>query len=475
MADGTLDARQRERLRASFEAEERRGLQLGVRARLGANTIVALWFLISMEAPRVYYYLGLMAAFCGLALLWLLLSRGVVRAPWAKYAIATAEMALLAWAIVVPPPLGDWPSPPTIVYYGSAFAYFFVVLSAMVFAYSPRLVRVAGSAAALFWALAAAWVAHQPGVTAALEAPDITRMTPEALLGVIYDPRYLSLGARVEEVLTILIVTGVLAVATWRVRRVVRRQARMERERGNLARYFAPTMVDALSRADRPFATERRQDAAVLFADIVGFTGLVERMEPEAVIGFLRDYHTQMEQAIFEHGGTLDKYLGDGLMATFGTPERGRQDASDAVRAALAMQKRLGEWNGQWDRALGSPIHMGVGIHFGPVVLGDVGSERRLEFAVIGDTVNVAARLEALTRELGCAIVISDAAADEVRREVCDWLLEGFRKADSTWPIKGRADPVAVWTWGAIDGNRPEPANAPASLRNPGARAEPPA
>ena len=286
-----------------------------------------------------------------------------------------------------------------------------------------------------------------------MDPPDVANLAPETVLRIIYDPQYLPLGPRIEEVLMILIVTGVLAVASWRVRRVVWRQARVERERGNLARYFAPTMVDALSRSDRPFASERRQEAAVLFADIVGFTGLVERQEPETVIGLLRDYHTHMEQAIFEHGGTLDKYLGDGLMATFGTPEPGTKDASNAVCAALTMRNRLQQWNEERGRSGDAPIRMGIGVHFGPVVLGDVGSERRLEIAVIGDTVNVAARLEALTRDLGAAIVISDSTAEALRRERCEWLLEGFAKAEAVWHIKGRADPVAVWTLGSLDGD----------------------
>jgi adenylate cyclase len=150
------------------------------------------------------------------------------------------------------------------------------------------------------------------------------------------------------------------------------------------------------------------QDVAVLFADVIGFSRMAETVTPEQLIEMLRALHARMERAVFDNGGTLDKYLGDGVMATFGTPRAGPQDASNALRCARAMLRTVDEWN-ERRRTGGFPlVKLAVGVHFGPVVMGDIGSERRLEFAVIGDTVNVASRLEEATRTVGTRLLVSD-------------------------------------------------------------------
>ena len=123
-----------------------------------------------------------------------------------------------------------------------------------------------------------------------------------------------------------------------------------------------------------------------------------------------------MEREVFRHGGTLDKYLGDGLMATFGTPFAGDSDALNALRCARGMVGSIAELNRERSGRNEPPIQVSVGLHYGQVVLGDIGLNR-LEFAVIGTTVNAASRLEALTREFGCAIVVSDALVQQARTE----------------------------------------------------------
>jgi len=184
----------------------------------------------------------------------------------------------------------------------------------------------------------------------------------------------------------------------------------------------------------------------VLFADLAGFTTWAERASPDEVIAFLREFHARMERAVFAHAGTLDKYIGDGVMATFGTPEPGATDAANALGCARTMQESIAAWNAE-RRARGEPaVALGVGVHFGPVVLGDVGGPQRLEFAVLGDTVNVASRLERLTRMLGATIVASDALLAAARRNGPDAepLLADFRRA-SEHRVRGRDGDVAIW------------------------------
>ncbi len=171
-----------------------------------------------------------------------------------------------------------------------------------------------------------------------------------------------------------------------------------------------------MSGNDEPLKQVRTQNVAVLFADIVGFTAYADGRGPIEVIGTLRLFHERMEREVFRHGGTLDKYLGDGLMATFGTPFAGDSDAVNALRCAQAMIGSIAELNRERKNRNEPPIQVSVGLHYGQVVLGDIGFNR-LEFAVIGTAVNAASRLETLTREFGCAIVASDDLVQQARTE----------------------------------------------------------
>jgi len=219
-----------------------------------------------------------------------------------------------------------------------------------------------------------------------------------------------------------------------------------ERARGNLSRYFAPKMVETLAQRDEPFGPPRQQNVAVLFADIRGFTTLSEGMSPAEVMELLRDFHGRMEAMIFEHNGALDQYIGDGLLATFGTPDEGEHDAMDALTCARAMLVSLEEWNTQ-RRKDGLPlIGIGVGLHYGPAVLGDIGSERSMAFTVIGDTVNSASRIEGLTRHLDTDLVISEALVQRVREEAAvedPAILEGLEKAGEQ-EVRGRQGKITI-------------------------------
>ena len=185
-----------------------------------------------------------------------------------------------------------------------------------------------------------------------------------------------------------------------------------------------------------------------MFVDIVGFTRMAERQTPEEVVSLLRQFHARLEAAVFDHHGTLDKFLGDGLMATFGTPEPGPHDAGNAVWCGRAMLADIARWNDERSKAGEEPIRVSIGLHFGPVVLGDLGTERRLEYAVLGDTVNVASRLEALTRDLGVSMAVSDTLVNAVRDNGgADGVtvLSGLQAAGQQH-LRGRDEPIGVWT-----------------------------
>ncbi|HEY0525887.1 MAG TPA: adenylate/guanylate cyclase domain-containing protein [Stellaceae bacterium] len=449
------DRRYAARLRAAFARERETGGRLLAAARAAAALIIAAWLIVSRPQLDVVYYLALLATFAGLPLGLMWLSRRGRRKPWTKYALSALDAALLTAALVLPNPLAaEPPGPPALTFHFGNFPYYFVLLAPTVLSLSPGYVLWTGFVGAAAWAGGVAWVLAQPHTKALPDPAAFIALPPAERIARLLDPEFVDLTARYQEVVLLLAVTAVLAIAVARSRRLVRRQAAAERERGNLARYFSPNVVDALARLDDPLGKVRRQRVAVMFADIVGFSGFAEHAAPEEVIRLLREHYDRLAEVVFAHGGTLDKYIGDALMATFGTPEPGTDDAARALACARSMIRSLDDWNAERARRGEMPVRMGIGIHYGAVVLGNVGSERRLEFTVIGDAVNIACRLEALTRDRGARLIVSERLVEAVREELgagpAGALLDGLVQGGSM-PLRGRDGEVRIWTLGESD------------------------
>ena len=232
-----------------------------------------------------------------------------------------------------------------------------------------------------------------------------------------------------------------------KLRELERRRAASERARTNLSRYFSPNLVEMLADRDEPLGAVRRQTVAVLFVDIVGFTRMAERMTPEAVVTMLRQFHDRMTAQIFACGGTVEKYIGDEIFAVFGLPEAGPDDAANALSCADMMLTALDRWNGERVTAGEPPLAIGIGLNYGAAVIGDVGSEQSLAFSVIGDTVNTASRLQALTRSLATPLVVGDAvvAAAKTTSSSAAGVLRGLEDRGEQ-NLRGRTEPVRVWT-----------------------------
>jgi class 3 adenylate cyclase len=145
----------------------------------------------------------------------------------------------------------------------------------------------------------------------------------------------------------------------------------------------------------------------VLFADMVGFTAHASGKPPDCVIHLLRNLLGLLSEAVFSHQGSIDKFLGDGLMAVFGPPLTSPRDVTNAAECALEIPERLNRWNQQHANTPEETIRVAVGIHYGEVIQGDVGSDKRLEFTVIGDTVNIASRVEAYCRVLNAQVLVT--------------------------------------------------------------------
>lgn len=231
-----------------------------------------------------------------------------------------------------------------------------------------------------------------------------------------------------------------------RVRELDRRRAAAERARANLARYFSPNIVEILAERDEPLGAVRRQTVAVLFVDIVGFTRMAEEMPPETVVTLLRDFHDRMTAQIFACGGTVEKYIGDAIFAVFGLPIAAAEDAANALRCADGMVAALAAWNRERADNGEPPLAIGIGLNYGPAVIGDVGSEHSLSFTVIGDTVNTASRLQSLTRSFETPLVIGDALVKAARSGPSDVVrLLAALEDRGEQALRGRTAAVRVW------------------------------
>jgi adenylate cyclase len=433
---------------AAITASKRQGLLLAVRARWVALAVIAVTLPIINPNWDVIYYIVMLGLFAAIG--WAQLNVGKVGRSLPELFLIFCDLALITLLTVVPNPLSAANWPIGMQFRFETFIYFFVFLATATLAYSWRTVVAMGFWTSAVWAIGVGWVYLQPETHAELAERVRAAVGSDVRMFDIINPAAIGIPARFQEITVFLIVAMTLALAVRRSNALLISHAGIERERTNLARYFSPNVVEQLSGNDEPLKQVRTQDVAVLFADIVGFTAYADGRDSRDVIGTLRQFHERMEREVFRHGGTLDKYLGDGLMATFGTPFAGDSDALNALRCARGMIASIAELNRERKDRNEPPIQVSVGLHYGQVVLGDIGLNR-LEFAVIGTTVNAASRLEALTREFGCAIVVSDALVQQARAESGhssgDFALLVEQPAQS---IRGLEQPVGIWTCPAI-------------------------
>lgn len=207
----------------------------------------------------------------------------------------------------------------------------------------------------------------------------------------------------------------------------------------SFGRYVSSQVVDEVLQSSQPVdLSGQRKTVTILLSDIRGFTSLSQHMKAEDLVAFLNSYFAAMIDIIFANGGTLDKFMGDAVLVLFGAPVSHEDDSLRAVRAALAMQGKLRELNEHWG-TVGMPnIRIGIGISTGEVVVGNIGSVRRLEYTAIGQDVNYAQRIEELTKEFPADILVSEATYEEVKGHV-------IAKKFGPVTIRGKDAPVNIY------------------------------
>ena len=289
-------------------------------------------------------------------------------------------------------------------------------------------------AGALAWALIA--FVRRPGLVLTLLAG--TTLAYLAIVRISYDWRGLLLVT--VPVLTVFLLSGLVSLG---YEYAMERLEKL-RTRRTLERYVSKNLVKEILDNPGGFYSSlkgMRMPATILFSDIVGFTSLTEHADPEALVSQLNEYLSRMTAAVFENGGTLDKFIGDAVMAVWGNVRScgPAEDARMAARAALAMRRDLRTLNADWAERGIAPFAIGIGINQGDVLGGNIGSQAKADPTVIGDAVNLASRLEGLTRTYNTDILLGSTATELVRDEF-------HVRSVARVQVKGKSEPVEVST-----------------------------
>jgi adenylate cyclase len=271
------------------------------------------------------------------------------------------------------------------------------------------------------------------GIRSAMCAPLIYK---DRVFGIFYVDCLSKAYAFTQEELAIFSVIAAEAAISFDNARSHEELARGMVERQAFERFLSSNIVEKiLANPNEIHLGGENQTVTILFSDIRGFTRMSEHMEPHAVVELLNEYFAEMTDLIFESGGTLDKYLGDGIMVLYGAPFLAGDDAFRATKTAIEMQRALADLNRQWQSRGQSPLSIGIGINTGPVTAGYIGSAKRMDYTVIGDAVNLASRL--CSNAAGGQILVSESTYLQLNGSIPGRRLEPIR-------VKGKETPIEL-------------------------------
>lgn len=422
---------------AAIEEQENRGEIL---VKLIQLVIVAVWGFLYLIAPRVRddegfviipYAIGIYLVVNTIGLAWATRRR---LPNWSVYFSIVFDMVLLyvvIWRFHV---LMD--QPPAFYLKAPTLVFVFVFISLRALRFQPGFVLVAGGTATLGWLVMIAYALFRDPNGAVIAQGYIDYSTGNAVL----------LGAELEKLSAMLLVTGILALSLYRGRALLIRATTETVAAKRFSRFFDSSVAEDIRSGESPIAPGEglAREAAILNVDIRGFSRMVEDMPPSDAITVLAAYQRRVVPIIQAHGGVIDKFMGDGVMATFGAVRPSESYAADALRAMEAILADIGTWTG--DRNLAPLAHRGIGmaVSAGPIVFGAVGDRDRLEVTVIGAMVNLSAKLEKANKLLGTESIATKFAFDTA-------VIQGYEPARKPEFVEAgiegvaRDTPVAVW------------------------------
>ena len=321
---------------------------------------------------------------------------------WAVFGSIVIDMALLMvliWSFHV-----QYEQPPSFYLKAPTLLYIFIFIALRALRFESRFVVAAGVVGALGWLAMVLYVVSIDPQDTMITRNYVTYMTSNSIL----------LGAEFDKIVSILIVTGILALALKRAHNLLVRSVTEQTAASELSRFFDESVATQIRGSDHLISAGEgvNREAAILNVDIRGFTTMATDMDAGTVMSLLTEYQSRIVPIVQSHGGTIDKFMGDGIMATFGATDDSDTASADALRAMDAIMAEVDGWAGLGpdDRLAGLAINAAVAT--GPVAFGAVGDDKRLEYTVIGDAVNMSAKLEKHNKELGCRAVTTASAFD---------------------------------------------------------------
>ncbi|MCP4769499.1 MAG: adenylate/guanylate cyclase domain-containing protein [Gammaproteobacteria bacterium] len=424
-----------ERLRKSIQDQQERSEILISVIQL---VIVFIFGLLYAVAPKTFsqdadfapvpWVLSLYLAF-SLLRLGLAINRKLP--DWMLYLSSVVDIALLLgliWSFHL-----QYQQPPSFYLKAPTLLYLFIFIAIRVLHFDPRFVISTGVSAVIGWILMVVYVLFQDPADNMITRDYIEYMTSNSIL----------VGAEFDKIVSILMVTGVLALALQRARNLLIESVIEGSAARDLSRFVPEEVAQKVTQSEEGATTGRGEvnECSILFTDIEGFTAISESLRPEQLIEALNRYFTLIAGPISEYGGVISQFQGDAVLATFNVPRADSDHAANAVRAALAIQSVLqGVEFGD-----GVAFNTRVGINTGSVVGGLVGSGDRVGYTVHGDNVNLTARLEQLNKDYGTRIIVSQSTVDEIPEGSFE-----FRELGEV-SVRGLLRPVTIYT---VSGDR---------------------
>ena len=379
-----LPARVTESIRAQQHASEILigWVQLGVVVLFGTLYLVSpKTFSTESQFAPVPWVLVTYFAF---TLIRLMLSHRGRIPDWFLYLSVVIDMGLLfalIWSFHL-----QYMQPPTFYLKAPTLLYVFIFIALRAMRFEARFVILAGVVAAAGWAALAFYAMAAGGGMEMVTRDYVSYMTTNSIL----------IGAEIDKIVSILTVTAILAAAITRARRLLVRSVAEGAAADDLSRFFSPEIAHRITAAEQRIHAGQGQarEAAILVCDIRDFTGFATRVAPDELMSSLAEYQARMVPIIRSHGGTIDKFMGDGIMATFGASAVTGTYAADAMRALEDIIAAAESWNAGRVAAAKPKLPVGAAVASGRIIFGAVGEENRLEYTVIGDAVNLASKLE---------------------------------------------------------------------------------
>ena len=431
--------------------EEKRGLILVAFLRICLLAFILLLF-SKPDSPtgKLYTLLEVLAWFIPGVFVQLFVAFRGDKSYWMIYLLAVIDAGLIVYVSVVPDPLNPLLDQPAWLYgfvvrdRGVVFS--MIMMAIIIMTFSPRLILWFGFWLFVSWCGAIWWLMTRPGVIVSQHFGDEWNPTQQEIIDTYNLPEFVDISALAEQVVIVIVFTLACAVMVSRLRVLINQSAASERAHGNLARYFPTALADQLADRDEPVRVGERRECVILFADVIGFSRFAEKRDPQEVMRFLNQFHQIATSQIGAYGGIVEKYIGDAVMASFAAFDDLDRPATHAFCAAQAIIAQVAEWQSQEPADGGKPLKIGVGLNFGPAVVGDIGQREAMTSAVIGASVNLAARLEKATRELGSDTVMSTKFAAKLHDEcpIAAPVLLARYKQTQTIQVKGFSEPVGV-------------------------------